>query len=262
MSPTSSKRLTTVSACLLAFIAAGCGAAASESTPPPSPAAPGSVPTDRALVMGLLGAETDVLETVIADPPPPFAGKRLWLYARVSETTGPDGVLPYWQALLLAVALNDRETAGNEVDGVSIASPTTSGCAELTSDGCEAPGSPLPADLTLPDPIFDQDAVASEITKNLARIGLKAASISFEPVRSSSAPVVVATTDDPKAWARTDNVGLADIFGHLDRFPGVYLLVNDADGSPVTAEAAVPSLGQGLGWIRPSLDPDPEPGTG
>ena len=210
------------------------------------------LPTANQLVFHLLG-ETSIIETELGTPPSAFGTKeQWWLYVRVPSVDGPSGVRPSWEGLLLAVAFNDETTAlRDKIGGVSIAGEETRGCRVLVAPSCEAAGSPVASDVSLPPPV-DPSALERTIRKRLTALGLRAITVTYRPVRSAIAPIVVAQIKRPMKSVKLRGLDLRRIFGGLHRYPGVLLEVDDRTGAPVIVSATVFELDQGLSWARPS----------
>jgi hypothetical protein len=80
--------------------------------------------------------------------------------------------------------------------------------------------------------------------------------VSIDVLRAAQpAPVVVATTTDPRRAAKDANTIIGALFG-IDppKYEGYYLEIRDTSSKPVIIESAAFRSGSGRVWVRPDLE--------
>ena len=231
-----STRLAVIAVLIVAAASAGAGRislVASADTP------------QQALLQSILGGmNTDLTNAAIVQPPAGMVANpgTEWLSVTVPTTLSPpDHVKATWEAMPIAGAYNARASSADvePLAGWTISDPT--GSSQDTFNEV--------ADVTAPG--RSTSAIDTLIRSNLATVGLRPLSITFEQP-DGPAPVVVAQTTDPAGFMAAGHT-TQDIFGTLN-YPGTYLQVIDMSGNTVFAARLSTYTHGGTSWTQPAHD--------
>jgi hypothetical protein len=198
--------------------------------------------------------DSPVLDAKLGATPTGFKDRPslTWLYILLPEDATSDDVRAYWSALLLAGAYQDEASAQGaaRLAGFSVLRLSDDGSVtDASGDSSVIDDPPSHAHTKLSDV-----QIRNSVNAALAHIGLVPVTTTFE-TPGSLAPVVVAETGDPAGFVKEHRYPAPDVFGDLGSYVGTYIEVVDTEGSPVLMSGHSPGTGQGVGWVRPDLDP-------
>lgn len=175
-----------------------------------------------------------------------------WLYVQVTHSSGAAGVLPDFNALLLAGAYSVAapDNALQPPDGLAYFDPSTSGCTPPDTSGCDAASwhiNPAPVPYTPTN--ADAATLTTRIRNGLDKAGLDAVSIDFEKPLNHLVPIVVARTTAPASTFEEQWQAIREQVLGLDTgYEGDYLELVDQTGQPIAITAVDADLGVAISW--------------
>jgi hypothetical protein len=229
-------------------------------------ASPTTTPADLVKSIEAGFSKNDVLSVTFGDPPPEHQKQTSgpWMYVEVTQVDGASGVLPTWEAKLLAAAyFHSAQSAGLTPETGFYVFDTPSCLTGVDDNSCDASGGPIGDSNVIPEgskgPVpFDPTAaspasVTGSISSSLENAGLKVSSITIDSIDGNPVPVVVAESTDPTAFVEKNPTD-ASLFGsEPNNFEGIYFELDDSSGNPVLERSFASRIGAGVSWTEPGI---------
>jgi hypothetical protein len=222
---------------------------------------PTTTPADLVKSIEAGFAKNDVVSVTFGDPPPEYQKQTSgpWMYVEVTQVDGASGVLPTWEAKLLAAAYyHSAQAAGLTRETGFYIFDTPSCLTGVDDNSCDASGGPIGDNNVIPEgaksPVpFDPTAasaatVTGSISSSLQNAGLNVTSITIDSIDGHPVPVVIAESADPTAFV-DKNPTDASLFGsEPNDFEGIYFELDNSSGNPVLERSFASRIGAGVSW--------------